>query len=325
MGPLIAVLVTLLLADAAGARSEACTSARVCRDELVLSTGGSVRYYRTRPLSRDEAIQLAVIVVHGNRRDADRYYDDIVAAARAEERLRDTLLLAPSFRTLDDRPAPNEHYWSSHGWKIGNKSRDPKRVSSFTVMNELLAKVCSKKSLLFPNLETVVIIGHSAGGQFVNRYAAGAAGCSNSAVGVRYVVMNPSSYLYVDGRRRSENTDRFEVPGSGCREYDDYKYGLRDLNAYMKSVGADRIRTHLFQRRSYFLAGEEDTRLSGSLDTRCQANLQGPNRLARHENYRNYARLFEGWTGAVFLRVPGIGHDGGRMLMSETARRITFH
>jgi hypothetical protein len=93
----------------------------------------------------------------------------------------------------------------------------------------------------------------------------------------------------------------------------------------MKSVGVAQIRMRLLTRRTYYLAGEQDTKSDGSLDTGCEANLQGPNRLARYAIYREYANLFESWTGAAFLSVPGIGHDGARMLASNTARRIMFH
>jgi hypothetical protein len=178
---------------------------------------------------------------------------------------------------------------------------------------------------VFPGLRAVVVVGHSAGGQYVNRYAAGGAGCPNPAVEVRYVVMNPSSYVYVDGRRRSSPTGGFAIPEGGCEDYDEYKYGLRDLNSYMKKVGGARIRAQLFERRTYYLGGEEDTRIGGSLDKRCEADLQGRNRRARHLNYEAYAKLFVGWTGAVFSSVPGVGHSGGKMLLSEAARAIIFH
>ncbi len=323
---LLLVAIALSVASPAWARSDSCTPATRCRDALVVSTGGNVPYYRSLPLVRNELIHRAVVVVHGNRRDAGRYYDGAIAAAAAEgaQRLRDVLVLAPNFRTLEDQPAPGEHYWGSQGWKIGDRSRDPGRISSFSVMNELLAKVCSKDSALFPNLDTVVIIGHSAGGQFVSRYVAGGAGCPNKAVEVRYVIMNPSSYLYMDGRRRSAIKRRFEPVAAGCPGYDDYKYGLNDLNSYMQRVGVARLRTQLFTRRTYYLAGTMDVGTGGSLDRRCEANLQGANRLERFENYQEYASLFEGWTGAVFLSVPGIGHNGSRMLASDRARQIMF-
>lgn len=324
MVSVLLVVLSLCSANNVWARGKPCSSAATCRDELVLSTG-VIPYYRSLAFVRSAAVQRAIIVVHGNQRDAYRYFDYVVAAARLEKHLDDVLLLAPNFRTLDDHPAANEHYWSSGGWKIGDRSRDPKRVSSFAVMNELLARVCPDEPVLFPNLRTVVIIGHSAGGQFVSRYLAGGGGCRNAAVEVRYVAMNPSSYLYVDGRRKSGRTGRFEYPGAGCPNYDEYKYGLDDLNAYMKRIGPDRIRAQLFKRHSYFLSGEADVGTGGSLDTACQANLQGANRLERYRNYREYTGLFAGWTGASFVSVPGIGHQGGKMLMSGPARRIMFH
>ena len=200
------ILTTMFVAVSASARSTPCTSSKTCRDVLALSTGGSIPYYRSLPLIHNNLVVRAVLIVHGNQRDADRYYDRAVAAATAANEMRGLVLLAPNFLTRKEHPAANQHYWSSGGWKIGNKSRDPARVSSFAVMNELLARVCPKEPAIFPNLKVVVVIGHSAGAQFVNRYAAGGAGCPDHQVEVRYVVMNPSSYLYADGRRKSETT-----------------------------------------------------------------------------------------------------------------------
>ncbi len=117
---------------------------------------------------------------------------------------------------------------------------------------------------------------------------------------------------------------RFEAPRSDCQAYDDYKYGLRELNSYMRRVGPGEIRRRLFTRHAWYLAGGADTGAGRSLDQRCEARLQGANRLARHANYRDYAGLFEGWTGAEFITIPGIGHSGRDMLASEVARRITF-
>jgi hypothetical protein len=291
---------------------------------LALGTGGSLRYFRSLPLTRSEAVRRALVVVHGNSRNADDYFEYAIAAARLEQKLDDAIVLAPNFRTRKDAPAATEHYWSSSGWKVGNRSQDPKRVSSFAVMDELLARICSSGSPVFPNLGIVVIAGHSAGGQFVNRYLAGGAGCPNAAVEVRYLVMNPSSYLYVDGRRRPSARGPFVLPGDGCRDYDDYKYGLRELNAYMRRVTPAGIRRRLFTRQSWYLAGGADTGAGRSLDQGCEARLQGVNRLVRHANYRDYASLFEGWTGATFVVVPGIGHSGREMLASEAARRVAF-
>ena len=92
----------------------------------------------------------------------------------------------------------------------------------------------------------------------------------------------------------------------------------------MRRVGPDRIRTNLFERRTYYLAGSRDTDTWGSLDTSCPGNLQGPHRLARHANSRAYRALFPEWTGSVFEIVPEVAHSGSRMLLSDAARRAAF-
>jgi hypothetical protein len=326
-GQLVALLLALsgvtgLVAPAAA--SGTCTAAARCADLIRLEGGGLLPYYRSLPLVPSGAVRRVVLVVHGNRRNADEYFEYAIEAARTEGVLDSTLIIGPHFQTADDQPGPGEHYWSSGGWKTGDRSRDRARVSSFAVMNQLLGAVCPAGRGPFPSLRSVVLVGHSAGAQFVNRYAAGGAGCPDPAVEVRYVVMNPSSYLYVDGRRPMDDAGRFLEPRTSCAGYDDYKYGLGDLNRYMRSVGRTELRRRLFTRRTTYLAGSEDTQLDSSLDGSCAARLQGENRLARFRSYGAYARLFAEWRGSTFIVVPGVGHSGRRMLVSEAARAATF-
>ena len=40
--------------------------------------------------------------------------------------------------------------------------------------------------------------------------------------------------------------------------------------------------------------------------------------------HRQHADHFAQWSGSVFLTVPGIGHSGREMLLSEQARSIMF-
>ncbi len=319
------MIIVLSITGPALARDTVCLQSAGCRGEITMSSGGTVKFYRSLPLVRNDSVQRVVLIIHGNKRDADHYFDSAVSVARTEHRLGDVLVLAPAFPTPRDHPAPGDHYWSSGGWKMGNRSLDAKRISSFSVIDELLALLCPAEPGLFPQISTVVIIGHSAGAQFVGRYAAGGRGCASRSVEVRYVVMNPSSYLYLDGRRKSSSTGRFAFPDAGCRRYDDYKYGLRKLNAYLRRVGDEQISAQLFARHTYFVAGDADTRTDSSLDTRCEARVQGPNRLARFLNYREYSLLFPDWSGSEFITVPGIGHDARAMLLSDAVRRITYH
>jgi hypothetical protein len=92
-----------------------------------------------------------------------------------------------------------------------------------------------------------VIAGHSAGGQLVNRYAAGSdAEDFHSGFEFRYVVANPSSYLYLDAQRPVPGfLDLFSVPTpseqSVCPGFDEYKHGLQELNPYMQTAGEEAI------------------------------------------------------------------------------------
>ncbi|WP_328603954.1 hypothetical protein OG943_28245 [Amycolatopsis sp. NBC_00345] len=80
-------------------------------------------------------------------------------------------------------------------WKDGGDSVSPAGISSFTVVDEILAGLADKQH--FPDLTRITLIGHSAGGQFIQRYAvAGAAPAKLPGVSFHYVTANPSSYLY---------------------------------------------------------------------------------------------------------------------------------
>ena len=64
---------------------------------------------------------------------------------------------------------------------------------------------------------------------------------------------------------------------------------------------------------------------SDSLDTGCEANLQGANRLERARNYASYIETFSQWSqNADFREVRGVGHSSADMLQSRRARNAMF-
>ena len=78
-------------------------------------------------------------------------------------------------------------------------------LSSFEVIDRLI-DVSVKQN---PNIHRIIILGHSAGGQFVVRYAA----INNQhepllkkGITVRYIVANPSSYPYLNETRYQLNS-----------------------------------------------------------------------------------------------------------------------
>ena len=180
-----------------------------------------------------------------------------------------------------------------------------------------------------PNLESVVVGGHSAGGQFVNRYAAGSTIAqtlqSQFGVQVSFVSANPSSYLYFNPERPVlPAVDQFMVPPAAvinaCPGYDDYKYGLRNRNSYMTRLSSSQIVAQFPAQRLTYLLGELDNDPAGvDLDTGCEASLQGVHRLERGIAYWNYVRhVFGGAVNATqkMAVVPNVGHDSRAMFTS---------
>ncbi len=298
-----------------------CTDPADCRGRLTFSTGKKIPYYRNFPLNiRNVRITRAIIVIHGTNRNADDYFKYVVNAAAAEGKLESTLILAPQFQAKADNPRQGEHLWEKD-WRGGASSQGTPRFSSFSVIDEIYRKITATG--YFKNLKVIILAGHSAGGQFVNRYAAGGRGPGTPGVRTLFLVMNPSSYLYIDGRRYVRGGG-FVVPKSAAPGYNTYKYGLISLNSYMQAQGIETIVSNITGRRTYYLAGTRDTG-EKNLDKRPQAVFQGKTRYDRWKKYRSYTKLFPGWPeNAVFLTVNGIGHSGEKMFNSYEAKKILF-
>jgi hypothetical protein len=284
-----------------------------------------------------------IIAVHGLERTAVSTYDDVLAAAQDGAAGADStsLIIAPQFLNESDIVAhhlPSDYVYWNGPWRDGAQSSSTSahpradKVSSFEVVDDLLTSIADSGN--FPNLNTVVISGHSAGGQFVQRYAA-TSQVENHLSGdlglsVRYVVMNPGSYLYLDAKRWDAGAGTFDVP-TGVPGYNNYPYGLDGVSAtqfpYVANVGADTIRCQYGQRQVIYIQGEEDTGTDHSLDTSPSAMLQGANRLERGSIFFQYLQDYYGpdiLNHQVRETVPGVGHDSTAMYASSPALKWLF-
>ncbi len=283
-------------------------------------------------------ITRVVIAQHGQDRNADIYYDRMLAAAQMESTQLDTLLIiAPQFLIENDIASynlDNEHlYWSEGGWKIGflsrNEEQNPRleRISSFTMMDSLIARLTRN----YTNLKTIVLSGHSAGGQYTNRYAATTPmydQLESQGIRIHFIVNNPSSYLYLDDKRRVSGTSTYEVPTTSCTQYNEYKYGLEDLPSYLREIGVSKITEQFSKRTVTYLVGARDNNPnSSSLDTSCEAMLQGNHRLERGIFYYDYLKDFYGTVienTQTMETVPDVGHNSEGMFQSELGRLYAF-
>ena len=222
----------------------------------VTQGGGEVPVYVSQDWSQPQpGITRAVIVFHGLLRNADVYYADAKAAlAQAGAAGAGTLLVVPQF--LSDEDAAGYHlppamlHWGWDSWAGGEAAHGPVPASTFDAIDAVLARLADKR--LFPNLRTVVVAGHSAGGQVVQRYAVvvkGEAPLLQRGIHLRYVVANPSSYLYF-------SPDRPDGNAAACPSYNEWKYGFAaGVPAYVSSAPAVLEKAYAARDVTYLLGG----------------------------------------------------------------------
>ncbi|HKX18254.1 MAG TPA: alpha/beta hydrolase [bacterium] len=305
-------------------------------------TVGMPHYATGDLLARHPAVTRFIVMINGTLRNADVYFASTVAAADAAGARPDHVLVtAPQFLATPDadalKPDADIPYWTPEGWKIGERSVHPESgPSSFAVLDAMLAAVLDRDR--FPALQSVVVAGHSAGGQFVHRYIAfnrAHTTLRGAGVAVRYVVSNPSSYLYFDGRRLDGGGTLALYTRERCADYNRYRYGLEQPNEYGAAAlaefgGADGAAiAHEYGRREVaYLLGEADADPnSDSLDKSCGAMAQGATRLERGQRYFRYVQALLGpavrATHSLHI-VPGVGHDHRAMFTSPAGLALLF-
>src|SRR5262245_36855612 len=178
-----------------------CTTPTPSCTAWVTFGGGPSRsmVYTTYPLTtRNDAITRALIMVHGTNRNADHYFETSIAAAFLAGALEDTVVIAPHMIDRTDKAETNEIVWES-SWRTGGPSSSHAPLTSFDLVDEILKKLAKKS--VFPNMAAIVVAGHSAGGQFANRYEMSNKIHDTLGVPITYVVANPSSYAWPDAIR----------------------------------------------------------------------------------------------------------------------------
>lgn len=307
------------------AAPQQCTQTASCHEDFTLSSGSKVEMYRNYPLDGGAGLTDALVVIHGDGRNPVSTLTGMAKAAQAAGADGHTLIVAPFFKTDSDDPSGGEAVWKSDDWKDGNDSVKPSGLSSFTVVDELLTRLADKSK--FPNLNRITVVGHSAGGQFTQRYAAaGQAPSRLPGVAVDYVVANPSSYLYFTPDR-PDLTDptgtRTVRPTGSCDEYNDYKYGLLKKPAYLNAIPDQQLLATYLSRRVTLLLGEADTG-KDELDQDCGAKIEGKNRFDRGTRYFNLMHTAFPNAPHAKVTVPGIAHDHYALFESAQAKPLLF-
>ncbi|SCU95229.1 conserved hypothetical protein [Cupriavidus necator] len=280
-------------------------------------------------------IREVVFVQHGLQRNGDDYYAAGAALLKASGRNPvEVLLVAPNFPGTPDhgKGFDGMPQWSVQGWISGeNAVNAPFTVSSLQVLDDLMAFVTDKARL--PQVARVTVAGHSGGAQIVHRYAV----LNNvderiraRGIDLRYVVANPSSYLYFTPVRPAGADGRSFAPydKAVCPDFDKYRYGMQDIVPYAKGANGPSLYQRYAGRQVTYLAGTEDNDPNHRvLDKACGAEAEGPTRLQRARGYLRYERYLAS-PGLVIrhqaYEVVGVGHDQARMFGSQCGARAVF-
>jgi dienelactone hydrolase len=224
-----------------------------------------------------------LLVFHGVGRNPDGYRDHAKPLADAAC----GVVVAPYF---DKARFPSRLY------QYGGVAQDGTAVPAGHRTVDLIAPLAAwAESTVGGTGLQLVLIGHSAGAQFLGRVAAFA-----PPAGARYLVVNPSTWV---------------MPSLETK----LPYGFGGMAA---PDDADRaLRAYLALPLAVLLGGIDTG--THELAMEPPAMAQGPNRLRRGHNAFDMAREVarqHGWAfGWTLAEVPGVGHDATRMFASPQA------
>jgi hypothetical protein len=209
-------------------------------------------------------------------------------------------------------------------------------------MDAILRRLADRKR--FPNLRVIVLAGHSAGGQFVNRYEMVNQVHEGLGVPIRYVVANPSSYAWPDALRpaptgdadpsaareawssETPHTDYAFGPFDAAKApgYDLWPYGLENrTDGAAAKLTADQLRHNLASRPTTYLLGQVDVLPLGGFDGSPNAMAQGPTRRTRGEAFVEHIEATLGAKPTVMI-VPECGHNDRCVFTTDAVLPVIF-
>lgn len=323
--------------------AKSCESSERCKKEYYIGSK-KINFYSNFPLDQDnDCIEKVIFVVHGAERNALSRYKAVLDAAKSQGLEDRLLIVSPFFKTSDDVPTAKDYYWSS-GWRQGNTSNNSgTQISSFAVADSIIHTVITNNR--FRRLRNISVTGHSAGGQYTQMYAlATSSPQEHPLMKYQFLVLNPSNYTYLNTLRPKPMQNGFfeepmywvgslpqmkplylSVAGNCPRDYNNYKYGLEKRNSYANRLSRESLISQYLDRQTYYFLGELDTMVDDSLDTSCEAKLQGENRLVRGKNYYSFLSSYFSNNQHALRIIPGVGHNAQLMYGSEAVKAVLLN
>lgn len=277
-------------------------------------------------------VRRAVIVVHGYQRNAADYARNMLAFGPPA----DTVVVAPQFLAPEDvaahRLPDTVLRWDREQWSDGDPAQGPTPLSAFDGFDAILARLSDRA--IFPDLSQIVLAGFSAGGQFVQRYAAvgkGELAFGRAGLAMRYIVGSPGTYAYFGGERPLPDGTFGAFPGApACPDYNRWKYGfaggLPPYVATAANAGVAALERRYAARDIVYLVGEDDTDPNHRLlNKTCAGEAQGSTRFARMRFF--FADMKQRDGSALKHRlwvIDGAAHDEAKVFGSPCGRSALF-
>lgn len=318
-----AALVFLVLLLGASTPPPNLSSGKLADREFLVATAqgrGIARYFGNGSLDGSRDAQRALIVVHGVLRNADVYFATGMLTV-AKGNAAHTLVIAPQFVEASDLAgqavSAQTLRWDDN-WPGGSPAVAPAPLSTYAVFDAMLARLADRRR--FPAMQEIVLAGHSAGGQIVQRYAIvgrGPDAIAGSPVRLHLIVANPSSYLYF--------TDWRPVPQANCASFNQWRYGLAGAPPYVSGSAAALERRYVRRNVTYLLGTADVDPTEWDLDKTCAGETQGAFRFVRGKNYIAYMhRRHPEGTAQDYAFVKGVPHDNRRMFTSLCGLGVIF-
>ncbi|SJX60091.1 uncharacterized protein SRS1_11405 [Sporisorium reilianum f. sp. reilianum] len=238
---------------------------------------------------------------------------------------RDEILIAAPtwFATVDASAGAAQStdlVFNGGSWATGVNSAGPNgaSISSFEALDDLVNKFFDKST--YPNVQHVVIAGHSLGGSFTQHYAMLRKPNAAQDAQISYFVGNPGAYVWPTSDRPVQN------PGGNCASTaDQWSYGLQSLPPYGSGQGsAGSIASRYYGRNVMYALGLDDN--EGG-DSHCEAQYQGTSHLTRGQNFQRALQSANGGnvpSSHQFNYVANVAHEDYLIFSDPTSQQFLF-
>lgn len=274
-------------------------------------------------------VTTVLVIFHGRQRNAGDYFRTGTGTV-PKDATKSTLVIAPQFL---EQPDITAHHlpatmlrWGPTAWQGGEDALSPAPISSYEVIDAILSRLADRK--LFPHLKTIVMAGHSGGGQVLDRYAVVGKEIDpliKHGYTMRFIIANPSSYVYfTPDRPLADGT--FGAPPKTCYgKVNRWKYGMEDRPRYANGQTPQELEKAFLNRDVTYLLGTKDIDPNHpALDKSCSAEMQGAYRMERGLNFYRYLKTQTPDLKHRLFKVEGIGHDGDGMFRSPCGQAALF-